>query len=154
METGLDIRPQFAERKGVKPLTMGCFADRLSIHSFYTKENILVEIVASVLRKIRLFLEDHYGRIDQKMLSECLRLMCQVMNYNQDNGDYRNPVKKLQAILQPFQTSSANRWAQFNYPNSDKKLMICVYIWFKGPCYKLDKEVEKLINPFEDERDE
>ncbi|EGT37415.1 hypothetical protein CAEBREN_12967 [Caenorhabditis brenneri] len=92
METGLENRPQLADRKGVKLLTMGCFADCLFTLSFYTQQNILLEFIETVLRKIRFFLEDHYERLDQKLLSECLSLMCQVMR---DNYRCRKPVAEI-----------------------------------------------------------
>ncbi|CAL2035333.1 unnamed protein product [Caenorhabditis brenneri] len=53
------------------------------------------------------------------------------------------PVKGLKRTLLPFQSPTNPRWAQFDYTNSDKKLLLRVYsdhIWFKGPCYESDED--------------
>ncbi|CAL2052023.1 unnamed protein product [Caenorhabditis brenneri] len=68
-----------------------------------------------------------------------------------------NPVRKLKPILRPFQSPTDPRWAQFDYPNSDKKLLLRVYyghIWLKGPCYKQDEHEEKDILSEEESEEE
>ncbi|EGT55091.1 hypothetical protein CAEBREN_22106 [Caenorhabditis brenneri] len=53
------------------------------------------------------------------------------------------PVKGLKRTVRPFQSPINPRWAQFDYPNSVKKLLLRVYsdhIWFKGPCYESDED--------------
>ncbi|EGT55073.1 hypothetical protein CAEBREN_01547 [Caenorhabditis brenneri] len=68
----------------------------------------------------------------------------------------RNPVKKLRAILRPFKSPTDFRWAEFSYPDSDKKLLVSVYlhiVWFKGPCYEPDEGEKRLVKLFENELD-
>ncbi|CAL2035337.1 unnamed protein product [Caenorhabditis brenneri] len=73
-----------------------------------------------------------------------------------DNYRYHS-FKKLQDIFSPFQSHSDPRWAEFNYPNSNKKLMIRVYddtIWFKGPCFKPDPQIEGMMDGEEESEEE
>ncbi|EGT55062.1 hypothetical protein CAEBREN_16340 [Caenorhabditis brenneri] len=67
-----------------------------------------------------------------------------------------NVVKNLDGESIPFQSHSDPGWAEFNYPNSNKKLMIRVYphtIWFKGPCFKPHEERDGMMD-FEDDDEE
>ncbi|EGT55104.1 hypothetical protein CAEBREN_08762 [Caenorhabditis brenneri] len=87
------------------------------------------------------------------------RKLLENKNLNQiimyDNHGYY-PVQKLRDILSPFQSHSDPGWAEFNYPNSNKKLMIRVYphtIWFKGPCFKPHEERDGMMD-FEDDDEE
>ncbi|CAL2035334.1 unnamed protein product [Caenorhabditis brenneri] len=67
------------------------------------------------------------------------------------------PVAKIKRILLPFRSPTDRRCAQFDYPNSDKKLLLRVYsdhIWFKGPCYESDEGEEMMMGLHDYESEE
>lgn len=69
------------------------------------------------------------------------------------------PIENLETILRPFQSPTDPCWAQFDHSNSDKKLLLRVYMqhyWFKGPCYEHDKDDLRMIGllAFDDSEDE
>ncbi|CAL2035336.1 unnamed protein product [Caenorhabditis brenneri] len=97
-------------------------------------------------------LSDRRDEITGEIIMAMKDKLLENKNLNQiimhDNHGY-NPVKKLRDTLRPFQSHSDPRWAEFNYPNSNKKLWIRVYedtIWFKGPRFRRDIEIERMVD--------
>ncbi|EGT55110.1 hypothetical protein CAEBREN_03725 [Caenorhabditis brenneri] len=110
---------------------------------FYPEFKELVKMLPTLDHKLHI---EHF--LWQKLLEN--KNLDQIIMH--DNYGY-NPVKKLRDILRPFRSHSDPSWAEFNYPNSDKKLMIRVYednIWFKGPRFRRDEEIEKMVDDEDD----